>query len=335
MKVLVVGLGSMGKRRVRCLKELSVETIIGFDPREDRRAESADKYGIDVFASIDRAFDRGPDALIISTPPDLHMRYAKAAVERGIHFFCEASVTDDGMAEVMARLDGSKLVGAPSCTMRFHPAIKIIKENVENNVIGRLEAFTHHAGQWLPDWHPWEDYRSFYVSKRATGACREIVPFELSWLTSIVGDFDRVAAMRDKVSDLECDIDDIYQLLLHSRSGVYGHLMVDVLARHPVRSFRLVGREGTIDWVSDTAEVRIFTASDQKWRSYKEPVARVETGYSYLSGEAMYVEETQAFLQACKGVTNFPYTLAQDHRVLGALYAAERSSDAEKFERVN
>ena len=37
MKFLVIGLGSMGKRRVRCLQALHYTDIVGFDPREDRR----------------------------------------------------------------------------------------------------------------------------------------------------------------------------------------------------------------------------------------------------------------------------------------------------------
>jgi len=55
MKFLVIGLGSMGKRRVRNLQALGMENIIGFDPRADRRAEAAEKYGIPVFASLDAA----------------------------------------------------------------------------------------------------------------------------------------------------------------------------------------------------------------------------------------------------------------------------------------
>lgn len=330
MKFLVVGLGSMGKRRVRCLQALKAERVGGFDPREDRRAEAKEKYGIETFAKIEDAL-AGVDALVISTPPDLHMVYARMAMENNKHFFCEASVTDDGMAEVMTMLKSKKVVAAPSCTMRFHPAVKIIKELVDKKSIGKLEAFSAHCGQWLPDWHPWEDYRTYYVSKRATGACREIVPFELTWLTWVLGDFQQVAGMRGKVSDLDADIDDIYQLLLRSNSGLYGHLMVDVLARYPNRSLRLIGSEGTIEWVADTKEVRLFTVQSGKWESFKEATSKVEEGYSYLSAEGMYIEEMQAYADACTGKKPFPMTMEDDHRVLETLYASEKSNDTGSF----
>ena len=49
MRFLVIGLGSMGKRRVRNLRALGVDHIAGYDPREDRRVEASDNYGIPVF----------------------------------------------------------------------------------------------------------------------------------------------------------------------------------------------------------------------------------------------------------------------------------------------
>src|SRR5882672_848704 len=182
MKFLITGLGSMGKRRIRNLQYLNAGTIAGFDPREARRAEARDKYNIETFADFEEAFEKfNPDALVISTPPDLHVKYAKLAVARGRHYFSEASVVDDEMDELMALARAHpEVVAAPSCTMRYHPSVQAIKRIVEGQDFGKPLLFTYHSGQWLPDWHPWEDYRSFYVSKRATGACREIGPFELS-----------------------------------------------------------------------------------------------------------------------------------------------------------
>ena len=46
MNFLIIGLGSMGKRRVRNLQALGYRNIIGFDMREDRRKEAKEKYGI-------------------------------------------------------------------------------------------------------------------------------------------------------------------------------------------------------------------------------------------------------------------------------------------------
>ena len=87
MKFLVIGLGSMGKRRVRNLITLDQKDIIGFDPRKDRCVEAEQKYSIKTYQNFDKAIMTKPDAIIISTPPDLHSKYAKIAIEKETHFF--------------------------------------------------------------------------------------------------------------------------------------------------------------------------------------------------------------------------------------------------------
>ncbi len=326
MKFLITGLGSMGKRRVRNLQHLQAGDIAGFDPRADRREEAASKYGIQTFSDFDEACNTfKPDAVVISTPPDLHVQYAKLALQNGHHYFSEASVVDDGMDELIALSHANpELVAAPSCTLRYHPSIQTIKQLVDDD-FGKPLLLTYHSGQWLPDWHPWEDYRSFYVARRATGACREIVPFELSWLTWIIGPIAMVTGMRDKLSTLDVDIDDAYQVLLKFESGALGHLLVDVIARSPVRYFRLCSERATIEWdATGTKQVRIFRAGGD-WEIIPEPERIQEPGYVY--SENPYIDEMRDFIAACRGEKPWGYTLAQDKATLDLLQQIETSSD--------
>ena len=327
MKILVVGLGSMGKRRIRNLRQIGVEGIAGFDPRQDRRDEAQGKYHVHVFSDFAAGMAWGPGAVVISTPPDLHMTYAKAAADAGMHFFTEAGVSTAGVAEAVAAAQAAGVVAAPSCTMRFHPSVKRIKSLLAESAIGRLLTFTHHCGQYLPDWHPWEDYRDFYVSKRETGACREIAPFELLWLTWLVGEVELVTGLRGKLSDLDADIDDVYHLLVRCRSGITGHVLVDVVARSALRSLRLLGTDGTIEWSLGEKAVRVYDARSKEWATHEEPPAIIEPGYGAFSIEGMYVDEMTAFLDACDGRAPYPYTYGEDARILAILSAAEKSSD--------
>ena len=85
--ILITGLGSMGKRRIRNLQRISSHKIIGFDTRKDRREETTKKYNIETFDDIRAALKRKPDLMIISTPPDLHYKYAIIAIKNNIHFY--------------------------------------------------------------------------------------------------------------------------------------------------------------------------------------------------------------------------------------------------------
>ena len=181
MKFLVVGLGSMGKRRIRCLKKLNYKNIAGFDLREDRRDEVVDKYSIKTFKDIDDAINQfSPDAFIISVPPDVHHTYMELAINNNINFFVEASVVDTSMENIIKSLDKKSIVGIPSATMLFHPGIILIKDIIKKNKYGKITNLVYHSGQYLPDWHTYESVSDFYVSNPITGGCREIVPFELT-----------------------------------------------------------------------------------------------------------------------------------------------------------
>ncbi len=137
MKYLVIGLGSMGKRRVRNLQALGIKDVAGFDPRSDRRQEAQEKYGIPVFDNLETAIHTfGPQAFVISTPPDLHMHYAYYGFEHDISCFIEASVVDaEKIKQLGEKNSGTDIVMAPSCTMRYYPGPKKIKELVLSNTI--------------------------------------------------------------------------------------------------------------------------------------------------------------------------------------------------------
>lgn len=320
MRFLIVGLGSMGKRRIRNLFALGERDIIGFDPRSDRRQEAVGRYGIGTCERIEDGMVADPDALIISTPPDTHTPYMLMAARQGKHFLVEASVLDDGLAEVEAESRRKGVVAAASCSMRFHPAIRKVKDMLDGGTIGHVLAFTHHYGEYLPRWHPWEDYRDFYVSRRLTGGCREIVSFEFVWITWLCGEVDAISAFKGRVGDLKVDIDDVYQIILRFTSGCLGHMQVDVLQRFGYRQSRFVCSEGVISWDWDARKVMVYSA-DGCCREYPDT-------YTQTSVEGFYIDEIAAFLAAIRGEQPWPYTLSDDRRILSLLVAAERSAES-------
>ena len=325
MKLLIVGLGSMGKRRIRNLQHLNAGEIFGFDPRADRREEAAARYGVKTCESFDEGMAWRPDAVIISTPPDQHLRYALSAARAGVHFFTELNVVDDGLDALIALTEGSPLVAAPSCTFRFHPSVKRLKRLVAERTVGPILYFSYHSGQYLPDWHPYEDYRSYYVAQRHTGAGREMVPFELNWLTWVFGRVTEVSCFKGKVTGLAADIDDLYQCLLRFESGVTGTLLVDVVARVATRLIRCYGEDGVIIWDHDARSVRAWSSPERAWTEYHEAEPIHEPGY--LVSENPYIDEIRHFINAIRGDEKYSYTFAEDRQILNVLRAAEQSSD--------
>ena len=333
MKFLIVGLGSMGKRRIRNLQYLKEKDIIGFDLREDRRKEAEEKYGIATFGRIDDAMSKKADVLIISTPPNHHIEYELLAAKNNKHFFCEAGIFTDKIDELIKICKSKKIVAAPSCTMRFEYSVKKIKELVDSNKIGKIVAIAYHMGQYLPDWHPWEKITDFYAGQKETSAAREMVPFELEWLTWIFGDIKEISCIKGKISSLEADIEDVYQLIMQFKNQIIGNVLIEVVSRKPMRVFRIIGEEGTIewDWLGET--VFLYDATTKKTTEFKEEKGFKEKGY--LSKENKYIDEIKHFLNAIKGKEKYMYTLEEDLKVLKLLQYAEQAAENKKHVMVN
>ena len=326
MKFLVVGLGSMGKRRVRNLQKHGERDVIGFDIRKDRAEEAARLYSIKTFTDFKSATKEKPGVLVISCPPDRHLEYAYYAVEQGLHFFTEVNTESPAKLEqLMRKLEGKKTVAAPSCTMRYHPSATVIKKLVESKKLGRPLLLTYHSGENLEDWHPWEKVTDYYVGKKQTGGGRDQIMFELEWIRWLLGDISSVRALTTKLSKTKADIYDTYDLILESRSGVAANVLVDVIQRPADRIFRLVCENGMIHWDWMTHAVRVYNVTDGKWEEIPE-----RPGYKGYLVEEMYEEEMKQFLKAVRGEEEYPITLENELKLLEIMYAAEKSSETGK-----
>lgn len=320
----VIGLGSMGKRRIRNLRALGIPTerICGFDPSTARRKE-ASALGIRAAADFRKGFaEFKPTALIISTPPDKHAPYMRFAARRKLHFFVEVTTLDTGYKEVMRRARGG-FVAAPSCTFRYAPAVQKLRELLKKGQIGRPLVYQHYLGQYLPDWHPYEDYRTVYFAKKSTGGAREMFPYELQWLNFIFSSRAmNVAGIVAKVSSLDIKADDVYSAAVRHQNGMVGSLHIDLLNRRAGRQLRIVGEKGTIEW--DWLAQTITTYSQKGERVYRLPRERKFKHYN--TTENIYVAEMKDFVDAVRGKKKYPYTFVEDAAILRLMYRLEKQS---------
>jgi predicted dehydrogenase len=324
MKFLVIGLGSMGKRRIRCLKTLGYDKIIGFDLREDRRNEANQKYNIETFENLEYIDFSSIYAIIISVPPDLHLEYIKTAIKNKIPAFIEAGVISEHTAEAIKLNEGNNIFLAPSATLLFHPIVKDIKEIIVSEKYGLLTNFSYHSGQYLPDWHPWEDIKDFYVSKRITGGAREIVPFELTWITDVFGFPKEIKGYYSKTMNLSADIEDSYSFNIRFENGI-GSVIVDVTSRYATRSLIVNLEKAQIRWDWEDGMMSIYEAERKRWIKYLQPEGKSEIGYNKNIIEEMYIEEIKSFIEGINDMNKYPNTLERDFKVLELLDTIENS----------
>jgi predicted dehydrogenase len=320
LKFFIAGLGSMGKRRIRNLLVNNQNQIVGYDIRPDRTREASEKYGIKTIENLDQMKSDDYNAMIISTTPNEHGDYIRMALHDKKHFFVEHPISDDGYREVFD--DTSNIIKAPSCTFLFYTPLKMIKEIINSGRIGKVLAFQYHMGQYLPDWHPWEDYKDVYFSKKETGACREMLPFELIWLSWVFGSkVTNIDGFIGKLSDLDMDADDTALAKVRFDNGIIGNVIIDVIARKPYRTLRVLGSEGTLDWERFDSEIKVYDTNSKTTETLSVPKGRPEP--NYVNEEEMYNDEIETFLKAISGEVKYPHTFENSHHLLKKLYEFE------------
>ncbi|MFZ2784333.1 MAG: Gfo/Idh/MocA family oxidoreductase [Sediminibacterium sp.] len=330
MNFLIVGLGSMGKRRIRNLKAHGHESISGFDQKISRCNEAEERYGIKIYHKWDEIDLQAFDAMIISVPPDIHHIYMKIAVEHKIPCFVEASVVDYGLDEIRKKSYQSGVLVAPSSTMHFHPAIKNISNLIKSGTIGHITNASYHSGQYLPDWHTYEKVKDFYVSQKETGGAREIVPFELTWITKLLGLPQSVMAYVNKTINIEGaeEIDDTYTSMLNYGEFIF-NLTVDVTSRCATRLLFINGSDGQLTWNWNDNYVSVFTPKDG-WRNFSFDLIEAEQGYDKNITEQMYIDELGCFIDGIINKREFVNNLDLDIKVLHVLYSIEKSASERK-----
>lgn len=326
-KYLVIGLGSMGKRRIRCLLALGIscKAILGTDIREDRCKEAEEEYGIQIVSGEEEIDFADIRAVIVSLPPDRHEEGAKIALRHQKPVFIEASVVLEDVLEIR-KMNKNNVLVAPSCTMIYHPMIRQIKDIVDSQQYGRVCNFSYHSGQYLPDWHPWENVEDYYVSNRVTGGAREIVPFELTWMVYVFGYPRAVKGYCRKTRNVGCDIEDSYACVI-DYGNMLGSLMVDVVGRNAARNLVINFEEAQLQWRWDKKKIEIYEADSRRWKVIHQEECVYKQGYNENIVEKMYIDELSAFLEKIDSNEEFTNTLEKDIDVLKLLMLLEESDD--------
>lgn len=335
MKFLVLGLGSMGRRRIRNLYKLGIYStdIFGCDIREDRVLDAKKEYNIKTFKNPDDIVQE-MDVLIISTPPDQHLECLKYAVKYDKHFFCESGIFGDEVEEVMRKAKKKKLLAFSSHTLLFYTEWAKIKELVLSEYAGKPLSFNFHNGNFLPNWHSYESISDFYVTKRKMGGAREIVAWELQWMRWIFGEVQKVCCIKGKLSpDFEADIDDTYHLIYVFEKDVYANVVIDVVARPSVTLFELTCNRGIIyyDYYNSfDRNLKVIRDSEKKWESIVLDKRIPEKGY-LVGSEKPYIKEMKCFLDYIKFGKKPVFEFKDELAAVKILEAAERSAKEGKF----
>jgi len=330
MKVLIAGLGSVGQRHARNLRRLLGDRVelLAWRVRGRRQVLGAgatasspeDEYGIRTFARLDEALAERPLAVIVANPTANHVETAQAAADAGCHLFIEKPLGHrwEGIEALQRSVQGRGLVAMVGYQMRYHPALLRLREWLAAGEIGRQVSARLDFGEYLPGWHPYEDYRESYAAVRAMGGgvlLTQIHEFDYAvWLWGMP---ERVYAAGGQFTDLELDVEDVVSVTLEYPAGAairLVHVHLDYLRRPPVRGCEILGQSGRLSADLRSGAVTRL-AIDGTVNAERVEVDRDE----------MFINELRHFLECLEGRAQPRPDLAEGALSLRIALAAQQS----------
>lgn len=325
MKFLVVGVGSIGKRRIEILNGLGIDSVDICDPSLPRLEETSGKYKVKKsFTGLKEALKDKPDVAVICTPPVFHIPLAKLAAASGVNLILEKPLAHnlDGVDELIKIIRANKVIAGVAYTLHFHKGVNLLRDTLNSCGIGRVYSVRAECGQYLPDWHPWEDYRNWYMSKKKEGGGAILdISHEIDYLRWFFGDVSEVGCFYGKVSSLEMDADDMSEIILKFKNGIIGSIHLDLLQRTYRRYCEIIGENGTILWDYTAKEVKVFKQEKGAWESIPYKDERSE----------MFINETKYFIECFKEKKQPAVSVEDGARTLAVALAAKESGDNKKI----
>ncbi|MFZ5822258.1 MAG: Gfo/Idh/MocA family protein [Chloroflexota bacterium] len=323
MKYLIAGLGSVGRRHMRNLIALGEADIVLLRTRKATLPDD-ELAGYPVETDIHAALEKHkPDAVIVANPTAMHLDVAIPAAQAGRAILLEKPISHSTerleQLEAAVKESGSKVLVA--FQFRYHPGLARAKRLIMDGEIGRIVSAHVHFGEYLPGWHPWEDYRQGYAARADLGGGVALTQcHSLDYLPWLVGKkVEQVWGFVGKVSDLEVDVDDTAKIGLRFEGGALGSLHLDYNRQPPVHTFDIVGTKGSIKWDLADGVTHVYRAETKEWQAYPMPEG--------WERNVMFLEQMKHFVAVARGEAQPACTLADGMRVQ-ELVQAVRESDA-------
>jgi len=266
MKALFVGLGSIGQRHLRNLQSLRPDIEV-MAVRRSRTVPVLDdinqvvqgvtvvqQYGVTEFDSLDTALAECPDLVFVTNPSNMHLEVAAKALAAGSFVFIEKPLSHDwkGVDDLLAaeRSLGEKRI-AVGYQLRFHPTMKLVKSLLSEGRIGKLINARLVNGEYMPGWHPYEDYRGTYAARSDLGGGALVTQIhDFDYALWFFGLPKQVFTVGGHLSSLEIDVEDSVQVLMaceHDGKPLPVMINLDYLQWPPSRGFSIVGELGCIE----------------------------------------------------------------------------------------
>jgi predicted dehydrogenase len=321
VKFMIAGLGSIGRRHLKNLQAFGESDILLYRTHLGALPED-ELASYPVEHDLAAALAHKPDAVVVSNPTALHLDVAIPAARLGCHLLLEKPLSHsmdriDQLEDAVRHGGGQVLVGYQ---FRFHPGLRRVEHLLAEGAIGRPLSVRAHWGEYLPSWHPWEDYRLGYSARQDLGGGVILtLSHPLDYLRWLFGEVVEVWALAAKLSDLELQVEDNAEIGLRFASGVLGSLHLDYNQRPPKHNLEIIGSHGSVCWNNTDGETALFRAESEQWEHFPVPEG--------FERNHLFLAQMEHFLEVIQSKTAPLCSLGDGIQALRLALAAHKSQD--------
>lgn len=214
MKVLIIGLGSIGRRYLRLLQDNYNYDLFAF--RSSKGQQSTNEVDIPQLTKWDEVRDLRPDVVLITNPTFLHVETAMACARLGCRLFIEKPLahTIDGLDELLSLIDQQELPTYVAYNLRFHPVIQRVKDEIDRGGCQHLRVT---STSYLPDWRPGQDHLQSYSARLEMGGGVLLdLSHELDYTAYLLGGIDAIGGRHYRRGEVTVDAEDYGDLLVQT-----------------------------------------------------------------------------------------------------------------------
>lgn len=308
--ILIAGFGSAGRRHFRNLRNLGYSNFVFYRSNRGTLSDS-EIANWPAFTDLEAALACQPSIAIIANPTALHLAVAIPAARAGCHLFIEKplSHTLAGCAELAELVAQQQLTTMIGSQFRFHPLLITLREQLQAGRIGKVVGVRAEWGEYLPGWHPWEDYRHSYSARQTLGGGVILTLIHpLDYLYWLFGEVKGVHASMRRIASLQTQTDDdLAEMTLEFASGVVGQVHLDYIQRPPVHTLTVWGEGGRVAF--DYHRGTLYWAS-------VDGACQVEHVPAGFERNSLFVDEMKHFLACVEEHKNTRIPLAEGITVL-------------------
>ena len=324
LSFVIAGFGSIGRRHLSNLVHLGVHDITLFRTGKSTLSNAEHVRAL-VEYDLTKILSRQPDGVIISNPTALHMEVAMQAANAGSHILLEKPISHNlaGVRELEVLVHEKGLKVLVGFQFRFHPALIQIKNWIDEGILGKVLSVEVHWGEFLPSWHPWEDYKKGYSARKDLGGGVLLTlchPFDyLKWM---FGDIQSVYGMTGHVSDLEMDTEDIAVVSLRFASGLLGTVHLDYVRKPAKHHLTILCEEGVITWDNDESCALMQDGETQKIKRICPPES--------FERNSLFIDEVSHFIDCIQNGQKPICDLGEGIHALKVVLAAKKSAEEKR-----